>query len=127
LPESHPPPSSSPARPEPGIARGAWTIAAIFALGIAVTAGLYLSPRTHSPPVPAGIVDGFPDQPVKIAIIDGSQIGPQPQRVIDAILRVERSPDVVMLIGVDSSMVPPAVEVFGMQGAYHPQLYQRTK
>jgi hypothetical protein len=119
--------SSKPPPRKPGIARGAWTIAAIFAVGIAVTIGLYLSPRTKSPPVPAGFVEGFPQRAVTIAVVDAEDIGPQPQRVIDAISRVHQHPDVIMLIGIDSALVPPVAEVFGMQASFHPQLYQRVK
>jgi hypothetical protein len=120
-------PDLSPNRARPSIARGAWTIAAIFALAIAVTVGLFLAPKTKSPPVPAGIVEGFPDRRVSIAVVDGSNIGPQPERLIQAIRNLTTAPDIVMLIGVDSSVLPAIVEVFGMQGSFHPQLYQHVK
>lgn len=111
----------------PGSRRGIWTIAAIFALGLIVLAGLYLSPRSISPTVPAGVVSGVPDQVIRGVLLDCRPLGASPDRVIAAVRELASAPDLLLLVDIESSLVPAVVEAFAMQRSYHAELYQRAQ
>lgn len=111
----------------PGSNRGAWTIVAIFALGFAVLAGLFAAPRGHAPPLPTGGPRGLPGRPVTGVLLDCRPLGPSPDAVLAALRDLEPDADVVLLVDVEASLVPPVVEALGLQASYHPQLYQRVR
>lgn len=139
--------ANSPSKRSAASHRGRWTIAAIFAVAFAVLAGLYVAPRDRSPAVPAGLIAGWPDRPVTFVVLDAGPLGPRPELVAEAVLRAAANAgrgggsgdgvlasggpavaaDVVLLIDVEASMVPPVAEALKMQGSFHPQLYQRAR
>lgn len=142
---TQPDPLARPPR-RPASNRGAWTVVAIFALGLTVLGGLFLAPRGHAPPLPAGTPRGRPDQPVVGVLLDCKPIGASPDAIVAAVRRLADSarsagdppsagdplrpgatPDLVVLVDVEGTFVPPVIAALGLQGSYHPQLYQRVR
>jgi len=113
-----------------GSRRGVWTIVAIFAFGIAVLIGLILSPRSQSPRVPEGLVNGLPQEPVRGVLLDCGPFGASPDAVIAAIQALQSQPDLLLLVDIESSVLPPIVEKFGLYGfyaSYHAELFQQAQ
>jgi hypothetical protein len=109
--------------------RGKWTVVAMFVLGGAVLAGLFLAPRPKSPPAPADVPVGVPEGPLKFAVYDlgpgGSALGS------DAIAREIASavpaPDYVILLHAPLEDAAAIAGEFGMQGSYDPRLGQQLR
>ncbi|QOV91142.1 hypothetical protein [Humisphaera borealis] len=120
-------PSTPPQHRHPGSRRGVWTIVAIFVLGFAVLGGLYLSPKSHAPSAPGGITNGLPNPPIAGVLLDCRPYGASPQSITSAIRRLAESPDLLVLVDIESSLVPPVIEAFGMERSYHAELFQRSQ
>lgn len=113
-------------RRRPSSSRGAWTIFAIFLVGGAVVTGLFLAPKTTSPPAPPGMPSGVPDRPLRAVLFDLAQ-GPRDVAAVIASVRgATPAPDFVLLAGVSADEVAEIAAALEMTRSYHPQLYQRT-
>jgi len=115
-------------------ARGAWTIVAIFAVGLAVLAGLMLVPRNKPPAVPPGVPWGAAGEAISLVTCDLS--GQKP--AVEALAAELRSggnaggpagqvPDflVVTHVGADDALA--FARLMGMQSSYRPQHHQRVR
>jgi hypothetical protein len=111
----------------PASRRGMWTIVAIFALGFAVLAGLYLSPKSQAPRLPATVTFGPPPQPVTGVLIDCRPLGGSSEAIVAGIRKLAPSPELLLLVDIESSLVPGVIEAFGMQKSYHAELFQRSE
>ena len=108
-------------------ARGKWTIAAIFLLGGAVTAGLFLAPRARAPTAPANVQYGAPPRDLRVVLYDLTAAPREASAAAAAIRAVVPDPDFVLLTGVTASEVPAIARGLGMDASYHPQLFQRVR
>ena len=111
----------------PGSARGAWTIVAIFAVGFAVLAGLFLAPKGRAPVLPAGTPRGLPERPASGVLLDCRPLGASPDAIVAAVRTLDPAPDLVLLLDVEATLLPNVVQALGLQASYHPQLYQRVR
>lgn len=111
----------------PGSRRGVLTIIAIFALGLAVFVGLYLSPKSRAPSLPPGVSMGLPSKPIRGVMLDCRPYGPSAEAIVRAIRQHGDAPDLLVLVDVESFLVPPVIEAFGMQPSYHAELFQRAQ
>lgn len=89
--------------------------------------GLYLSPRSAAPLTPLGLRSGVPSTPVNGVLLDCRPLGAAPDAVVAAIRTLAPSPDLLLLVDVESSLVPSIVEAFGMEKSYHAELFQRAQ
>jgi hypothetical protein len=94
----------------------------MFAFGGVVLCGLYMAPRGHSPASPR-VPWGAPSRPVVFASVD---FGGEPG-VSDALAFQVRGldADYVLVQNIRPNDVLPLAEALGMEGSYHPQLFQR--
>lgn len=104
-----------------------WTIVAIFTLGFAVLAGLYLSPKSQAPRLPATVTFGPPPRPVTGVLIDCRPLGGSSEAIVAGIRKLAPSPELLLLVDIESSLVPGVIEAFGMQKSYHAELFQRSE
>ena len=113
--------------------RGAWTIFAIFGVGLGVLAGLMLVPRNKPPEAPTDLPWGVPGEPVSVVTCDlsGRQVNVEAlaaevRALSDADGRGGISPDylIVAHIGADDAMA--LARVMLMQASYRPQHHQRA-
>lgn len=104
-----------------------WTIVAIFVLGFAVLGGLYLSPKSKSPRVPEGVTFGPPARPLTGVVIDCRPLGGSPEAIAAGIRKLVESPDLLLLVDIESALAPGVIESFGMQKSYHAELFQRSE
>jgi hypothetical protein len=123
-------PESPPRGRHPRSSRGAWTIVAIFAVGLAVLGGLMLVPRNKPPAAPARVPWGTPQEPVTVVACDlsGRQVTMEALAGQIEIARgVSNRPDFVMLqhVGADDALV--LARVMGMQASYRSQHHQRVR
>jgi hypothetical protein len=107
---------------------------AIFAVGLAVFAGLMLAPRNKPPPAPAGVPWGAPPQSVSVVACDlsGRQVtmealGAEIRAAAKASGAAGDSPDFLVLqhVGADDTLA--LARVMGMQASYRSQHHQRVR
>ncbi len=110
-----------PARTIPGIA----VILAMFVLGGLVLAGLFLAPKSKSPPAPVGIPWGAPDRPLRFVSYNILHNERGREQIITEIRKLEA--DFVLLQEIESPDVVPMAEALSMQRNYHSQCYQRSE
>ena len=118
----------------PRSSRGAWTIVAIFAVGLAVFTGLMLVPRNKPPAAPAGVPWGAAEEPVSVVACDlsGRQIT---MEALAAEIRsaarasgaaAADSPDLLLLDHVGADDALDLARLMGMQASFRPQHHQRV-
>lgn len=130
-------PKPPAARPPRRSSRGKWTIAAMFALGLAVLGGLFLAPRNKPPAAPPGVPWGVPDGPLRVVFYDARPAADGPGRTADEIAadvrRLSDPPsalppaaaDYVLVVNLDPDAVLDLAAALGMQQSYHPSLFHR--
>lgn len=118
----------------PRSSRGTWTIVAIFAVGLAVLAGLMLVPRNKPPAAPAGVPWGVPQEPVFIVTCDlaGRQVpiealAAEVRSVAKAGGAAGDSPDLLLLAHAGADDALALARLMGMQASYRPQHHQRVR
>ena len=104
--------------------RGVLLVLGIFVLGGAVLGGLFLAPRPHGPPIPAGAENGVPQRPLRFVSYNILHSQRGLEKVADEIKQLE--PDFVFLQEVEAADAMPLAHALGMEANYYPQCYQTS-
>lgn len=104
---------------------GALVVAGLMTFGAIILGGLYLSPASKAPAVPANTPFGAPLRKMRFVCYD---LGRQHPRTDPSFATIEKfEPDYVFLQGVEEDDVMETAELLQMQQTFHPQLYQRSE
>jgi hypothetical protein len=123
--------SAPQASPRSSSPRGKWTIAAVFAVGFAVLAGLMFFPRERPPAAPPELRWGAADRALLFVTCDlaKNRASKNSERVRAAAREagVAGQPDYVLLLNAAADEAMVMARELDMHASYRPQHHQRVK